>query len=242
MKLNVSEFKNVLKKGTLNYLIESIGLVINKDHIKCNMISKDRNVLLFLNINNSVIEDVKDEVVLNFIEPNSKVKPYLDILDENEVPIVITDEMLTINKQLKLNFDDDSVIDIFGKDDVSNKIEFFHSLNIDSNFLISFNKIQKIGRNFGKIYFIIKDNKLYIETTDKNNRFSNSVKFFICDVEYEDITLCFKFKHFVNLMTLIGDEFSVKFSYVKDSDLGLLCFEKVDGSEKFFLMSVLDEG
>jgi len=242
MKLNVSEFKNVLKKGTVNYLIESIGLVINKDNIKCNMISKDRNVLLFLNINNSVIEDVIDSVTLNFIEPNSKVKPYLDILDENEVSITITDEMLTINKQLKLNFDDDSVIDIFGKDSVSNKIDFFHSLNIDDNFVISFNKIQKIGRNFGKIYFIIKDNKMYIETTDKNNRFSNSVKFFICDVEYEDITLCFKYKNFINLMTLIDGDFILKFSYVKDSDLGLICFDKADGSEKYFLMSVLDEG
>ena len=98
MKLNVNELKNVLKKGTLNYLIESIGLVVNKDQVKCNMISKDRNVLLFLDMPNNLIEDINDEITLNWIEPNNSVKPYLDILDDDVVPIKVSDEKIIINK------------------------------------------------------------------------------------------------------------------------------------------------
>lgn len=242
MELNVNELKNVLKKGTLNYLIESIGLVVNKDQIKCNMISKDRNVLLFLDMPNNLIEGINDELTLNWVEPNSKVKPYLDILDEDMAVIKVSDEKIIINKQLKLNFDDESVIDIFGKDNPISKIDFFHSEIIDENFLINWNKIQKIGRTFGKVYFTIINNKLYIETTDKTNRFSNGGKFYLCDVKHKDFTLCFRYKSIVNLMTLINNEFTIKYSYVEKNDLGLICFVKNDDTEKYFLMSVLDEG
>ena len=242
MKLNVNELKVVLKKGTLNYLIESIGLVISKDHVKCNMISKDRNVLLFLDMPNNLIEGLKDEMTMNFIEPNNKVKPYLDVIDDESVDIKVSDEKLVINKQLKLNFDDESVIDIFGKDNPINKIDFFHTAIIDSDFLMNFNKIQKIGRNFGKVYFSVVKNKMYIETTDKTNKFSNSLKFYLCDVKHKDFTLCFKFKSLVNLMSLIDGDFEIKYSYVEKNDLGLICFVKNDDTEKYFLMSVLDEG
>ncbi len=112
MKLNVDEFKNVLRKGTMNYTIDSIGLVINKDHVKSSMISSDRTALVFLNLPNAMIEgfNVNDEVVWNFTEPNNRVKPYLEILDEEVVPITIKDDKIIVNKQFKMNFGDESVI------------------------------------------------------------------------------------------------------------------------------------
>ena len=42
--------------------------------------------------------------------------------------------------------------------------------------------------------------------------------------------------------TLIGGMPEVVASYVEKNDLGLICFVKNDDTEKYFLMSVLDEG
>ena len=241
MKINLNEFKDVLKKGTMNYIIDSIGLSIDKERIKCNMISSDHSALLFLDMPNNVIEGLASEVVLNFSEPNNKVKPYLEIMDEVTVPITITDNKININKQLKINFDDESVISVYGKDNPKNEIKFFTSLNVDDGFMLNYKKIQKIGSRFGKVYFVIEDNKLYIESTDKTNSYSNSVKFFIADVKHENLELCFKYKNFVNLMSLINvDEFDIKLSYVKDKKLGLIGLFKKDESERYFLMSMME--
>jgi len=241
MELNVDALKNIIKKGTLNYIIESIGIKVNSDRVKCNMISKDRNVILFLDKSNDVIEGLKDEVSLNFTEPNSKVKPYLDILDENIVPLTISDSRIRINKQLTINFDDESVCDVFGKDNPKSEFEFFHEFPIDETFMSNFDKIKKIGRKFEKIYFTVDDKKLYIETTDKTNAYSNGVKLEVCDVDYDDMSLCFVYKNFIGLMSLINtDDFVIKFSYVKESKLGLIAIFNTDMSERYFLMSVLD--
>jgi len=241
MELNVNVFKDVLKKGTVNYLIDSIGITVDPTSIKCNMLSADRSALVFLNLPNTMIEGLKDEVTLNFTEPNTKVKPYLEILDEETVPMTISDSMIRINKQLKINFDDESVISNYGSDDPRHPIEYFTSMPIDSDFMVNFKKIQKIGSRFGKVYFIVDDNKLYIESTDKTNSYSNSVKFFVCDVKYENLELCFKYKSFVNLMSLIPvDEFDLNLCYVKDKKLGLIGILKKDESERYFLMSTME--
>jgi hypothetical protein len=241
LKLNVENFKEIIKRGTLNYIIESIGIKVSPERVKTNMISSDRNVVLFINKPNDIIEGITDEVALNFTEPNNKVKPYLDVLDENLVPLTISDSRIRINKELTINFDDESVINVFGKDNPKSEFEFFHEFSIDESFMVSFDKIKKIGRKFEKIYFTIEDKKLYIETTDKTNAYSNGVKLFICNVEYENMSLCFKYKNFIGLMKLIStDDFSIKFSYTKASKLGLIAIFNKDESERYFLMSILD--
>lgn len=241
MKLNVERLKDVLKKGTMNYIIDSIGLSINKERVRCNMISSDRGALVFLNLPNDVIEGLKDEVTLNFTEPNNKVKPYLEILDDEVVPITISDSMIKINKQLKINFDDQSVISVYGRNDPKNDIDYFTTLAIDAEFMLNYKKIQKVGSRFGKVYFVIQDNKLYMESTDKTNSYSNSVKFYIADVKYQDLELCFKYKNFVNLMSLIDvGEFELSLCYVKDKKMGLIGVFKKDLSERYLLMSTMD--
>ncbi len=42
---------------------------------------------------------------------------------------------------------------------------WFFNEKINDDIINKFNKIKKIAGKFGKIYFTIEDNKLYIETT-----------------------------------------------------------------------------
>lgn len=208
------------------------------------MISENRNILIFLNIKNEMITGIKENesIKLNFSEPNTNVKPYLDLLDNNEEDIVLTEDFLKINKVVKLHFDDESVISIFKKNSLQKTIEYFKSFDIDENFITNYEKIKKIGSRFGKIYFSVENNKFFIETCDKTNMYSNKVKYQISNIEQDDLSLCFDYKGFTNVMGLIDDisNFSIKFSYVKENKLGLLYIEKKDLSEKYFLMSLVE--
>jgi hypothetical protein len=240
MQINIDEFENVLNKGTMNYMINSIGLTVYPDKIKCNMISNDRNALLFLNIDNKMIKGLKNEVEFNFSEPNTKVKKYLNIIEDEEVDFTISDEFIKIDNKIKINFDHEDCIEKYGHDNPTKELEFFKSYPIDENFLNSFNKIKKVGNIFGKIYFIVEDNQLYIESTDKLNKFSNSVKFPICEVEYKDISLCFIYKNMVNLMSLINEDFSLNVCFVEDVGLGCIGMFNSDKSERYYLMSIME--
>lgn len=240
MKININEFQNVLKKGTLNYSIESIGLKFFPDKIKCNMISQERNALLFLNIPNTVIEGINDEIEMNWNEPSVKVKPYISILDENVVDLKVKDEFIKIDKKIRINFDHEDTINNYGKDNPVNEIKFFKETQITDDFIESFNKIKKVGNRFGKIYFVVKDNKIYIESTDKLNRFSNSVKFKICDCEHKDIDMCFSYKNLVSLMDLINLDFTLKFCYIEENGLGCIAMFNEDESERYYLMSMME--
>ena len=94
---------------------------------------------------------------------------------------------------------------------------------------------------FGKIYFIVENNQLYIESTDKLNKFSNSVKLPICDVDYKDISLCFVYKNIKNIMSLVNSGFSLNVCFVEDVGLGCIGMFNEDKSERYYLMSVLEE-
>lgn len=242
MNLNIKEFQELLKKGTLNYTIDSIGLHFTKDKVKCNMISRDRQALLFLNLPNNTITDMtNEEIELNFNEPNSKVKPYVSIIDDEEVPLKVTDEMIKIDKKVKINFDHPDTISTYGKDNPITELEFFKETPVTEEFILNFDKIKKVGNKFGKVYFIVENNKLFIESTDKLNKFSNSVKFPVCDVKHDDVIMCFSSKNMVSLMGLVGVDFVFKFCYVEENGLGCIaCFNK-DKSERYYLMSLFEE-
>ena len=74
---------------------------------------------------------------------------------------------------------------------------------------------------------------------DKTNVYSNGVSFDLeKNFEYEDIVLCFDFSVFVNLMTILKDEFELKIAYVKEKEGGLIYVKNETLSEQYFLMSM----
>jgi hypothetical protein len=94
-----------------------------------------------------------------------------------------------------------------------------------------------VGSKFNKIYFGVHDNTLYIETSDKQNRFSNGLRIDLDDVEYEEMSMCFEFKNVTNLMSILDGEFTCQFAYVAEQGLGMIFVGNEDNSERYYLMS-----
>ena len=79
-----------------------------------------------------------------------------------------------------------------------------------------------------------------MEGTDKTNTFSNGMKMEIGTSDYGDVNLCFEFKTFNNIMTLINGDFSdftVRVGYIKKNNGGMISFINGDNSEVYYLLS-----
>jgi hypothetical protein len=252
MIINTGELKEFLKKATLNYCINNVQIKLTKDKVVSKMISSASDVITILNMNNEIIPSMKatDNLVLNFDEPNANIVPYLNLIDDNEeTTINIKDEKITlVQGKLKSNifFCSPQVVNVFEADAPRADIEYFHEMSFDDDFIKDFGQIKKIGSKFNKVYFGVADKMLYIETSDKQNRFSNGLRIDLCEVDdYQDMSMCFDFKNVVNLMSVLNgasSEFMCRFAYVAEQELGMLSIVNDDGSEKYYLMSRRDNG
>jgi hypothetical protein len=84
---------------------------------------------------------------------------------------------------------------------------------------------------------------MVMETTDKQNSLSNGIRFELLDVKEDDLNLCFDFKNFSNLMAVVEgreDEFRISFTYIREQNLGMSYLEKTDNSERYYLMSKME--
>lgn len=248
MLLNVNGFKEVIRKATLNFIINTVQLKITTKKVKSKMISDDSLVITMLNVDNNIIPDIKktDELEFNFIEPNQSVIPFLNLIEEDDIEISISNDKIILksdNQKSKLFFCSPRIVRIFQRENIRDGIDFFTSFNITNEFINVFNKIKKIGSRFGKIYLNVENNNLIIETTDKLNTYSNSLKFTIANnIDINDLSLCFNYKNFVSMMSLINDnyeDFKINLSYIKDQNLGLLLINNND-SEKYYQISKID--
>ena len=206
------------------------------------MISSNDGSISLLNVNNNVF-DTNDEIELNFSEPATNIIPFLNLFDSDEVDTEIYENRIVLKdgrQKSTLNFCSPTIINIFGSDHIRSDVEWFYEKEIDENFVENFQKIKKVGTRFQKIYFEVKDNKLFIETSDKSNEFSNGLRFRIDEVEHSNVVLSFDYKDVVNIMTVINgnfDNFSMKFAYREEQDLGILFLKSFDESEQYCLFS-----
>lgn len=249
MIINTSALKDFLKKATLNYCINNVQIKVTKNKVSSKMISSPSDVITILNIDNEILPEIKatDNLVLNFDEPNTNIVPYLNLIDDNEeTTINIRDEkIILVQGKIKSNifFCSPQIINVFEADAPRADIDYFHEMTFDDDFIKDFGQIKKIGPKFNKIYFGVADKMLYIETSDKQNRFSNGLRIDLCDVNYQDMSMCFDFKNMVNLMTVLNGSsggFACKFAYVADQELGMLSVSNENDSEKYYLMSKRD--
>ena len=241
MKINLKKFETILKKGTINFSIETLQLRFNDGRIKSSMISGDGNCISILNVDNDVIE-TQEELVLNFADVSQNTIPYIQNFDNEEIELQIRDAFMRLIDGSQINkivFVNDTIVKRFGSDDVQDNVEWFLGLSIDQDFMDKFDKIKRIGARFGKIYITIKDHKVFLETTDKRNMYSNGIKFELDESDKNDLTLCFSYKDMVNLMGIIDIQknFKAKFTYNDEQDLGMMYMLSEDGSEKYCLLS-----
>jgi len=246
MNLNVENFKDILRKATVNYLIESVQLKVTEDTVKSKMISQSNDCISILDIENEFITNMNkiNEYEFNFLEPAQTIIPYLNLIDtERETTIKIMDEKITLitgNQKSNIFFCSPRVVNVFTADSLRDDIEYFTNILIDDNFIGIFNKIKKIAPRFGKIYFDVTDKIFSIETTDKQNSFSNGVKFDLGSVDNDNISLCFNYKNIAGIMSIIDNTFSAGFAYSVEQEMGMIYFTKEENTEKYYLMSNID--
>lgn len=245
MKLNVGNFQTILEKATLNFSIESVQLKLTPEKIVSKMLMQhSRDAIVLLDVPNDVIELKRGaEYTLNFAEPSQFVMPYLNLIDEAEAEVKISDEKMVITsgkQKSNLFFCAPIVVTVFSGNAPREGVQYFTSFDLNEDFIRDFGKIKKIGMRFGNIYFLVDNGKFVMETTDKQNSLSNGIKFDLFSIKEDDLILCFDYRNVVNLMTVIGSrysDFKVSFAYIREQNLGMAYVEKKDGTEKFYLMS-----
>lgn len=241
LKINVEKFKELITKSTLNSSIGSVQFNFDEGRVKTKLMSADDRVIVILDKTNDIIN--ADDVTFNFIEPYKNIMPFVNLIEDDEADLDIRNEKIVVKsgaQKASLHFCDGSVVKTFGANEARSE-GHFHNLEIDENFLEAFKKIKKIGSRFNKVYFNVEDGIFSIETADKTNMFSNGLKFNLSrGVESDDLQLCFDYRYFVNLMTVINgesDSFTMDFYYLPEPNLGLIAAVKDDDSEKYYLMS-----
>jgi hypothetical protein len=244
MNLNVENFKKVLEKATLNFSIDSVQLSFTKDTVRSNMVSENRQAVTNINLPNDVL-DMKSgsEYEFNFSQPSRQLIPFLNLIDE-EADIKVFDEKIVITsgrQKSNIHFCSPDIVSVFSGRSRDN-MSYFLELEMDETLQEAFDKIKKIANQFGNIYFNVESGNFNIETADRSNRYSNSLKFELIDgVDMEDISLRFPFENMRNLIKVINgdmENFKMLFSYVKSENMGLLLAKNTDDSENYFLMSM----
>lgn len=244
MNVNIENLKEVLKKATLNYKIDNVQLNYDEENdvVWSKMMSPSFDAVTIIRLQNNVFVDVKEDLQLNFANPKIELKPFLDLFEDvAEVDLKINETNIVLNKQVKVHFDDPSIISSTTGQKMEAIKDYFVEFSVDEDFMLKFENIKKIGNRFGKVYMVVKDSKLYIETTDKENAYSNSINYELCTVDYENVVLCFDYQFFINMMSVINDnyfDFKMSLCYIKDKKAGLLkCFKE---DEKYYLISKMD--
>lgn len=243
MSINIENFKEVLKKATLNYKIDTVQINYDeKDNtIWSRMADVAYNGMTIIKIENNVFKGIDEDLQLNFATPKTDVKPYLDLFEEEEVSIKIDETFAVMNGQVKIHFDDPSTIGAITGRKMEAIDDYFVEFPVNEEFVSNFEKIKKIGNRFGKVYMSVDDNNLFLETTDMSNHYSNGVKYKICDVNFHDITLCFDYQFFINMMSVINDkffDFDMKLCYMEKPRTGILKIS--NGDETYYLKSKQD--
>lgn len=245
MNINVENLQEVIKKATLNYVIPSVQLTLDGNVVTSKMRSQNNTVVICLNLPNDVVSDIAGEVELNFDEPNTKVKPYLNLIDSETVGGVLTDDKLTLKDgrhKTNLHFCMSSFVTTFTG--AEPKAPSFYELDLNADACEYFEKIRKVAGKFEKVYFTVRDKKFIVETTDRTNRFANGISFELDALDHPNVDICFEFKNFNAVLQCLGEDmtdFTAKFTWLEAQDAGMVLFEKNDGSEKYYLLSRLEE-
>jgi len=245
-KVNLLEFKDVLKRATLNFSIDNVGLSFGTDYIKVGM--RSSNAIVILKDENRIISGIRptDTWDMSFSDPSKNVKTFFDLIipDENDEALIqMRNEKIIVksgSQKTSLFFCSPHLITSFDGEGPRVDGDTVFEADITQDFIDTFNLIKKVAGGFGKIYFSVDDGRVSIESTDKTNAFSNGLKMDIGSSDHDDVDICFDFKTFNNVMALINvdaTEFKFRLGYIQDSSGGMSSFIKSDDTEKYFVLS-----
>jgi len=248
MIVDVKKLENLIRKATLDYTIETMQLTFDKEKVRTKIFNTAEDTIVFLDIENDIMPITGDGVtVFNFIDPSKSIMPYLKLIDDEHADIQVKKEKIVLKsgrKKSNIFFCSPIIVKTFNRDDVKKGLEYFTSFKIGDDFVSDFNNLKKVGTRFGKIYLTITDNVLYMESTDKTNRFSNGFSFAIGEIEKNDLSMCFNYRNIINLIGVLNisgiDTFSINLAYLDERRLGIMYVTNEDNSERYYLMSKED--
>jgi len=228
MQINIKNFKNVVTKATMNFSIETLQLRFGS------RIQSD--------VENNVL-DTNEELVFNFGDPSNNLIPFIALFDNELVELSLTDLFMKFmdGEQItKVGFCSDAAVKRLGTDDVKD-VDWFYEMEINQTLIDQFDKIKKIGSRFGKVYFAVDNNRLFLETADKTNRYSNGVKFKLANIQMPDLSLSYVYNDMVNFFHVIEMDieknFTLKVSFDEEQGLGCVYAFSEHNNEKYALIS-----
>jgi len=246
-KVHVIKFLNLLQKATLNWSIPHVRISFSKDTYRVGM--NGGNAKLFLNGVNDIITGIPsaDEREMNFQDAVKNVKAYLSIIlpdADGFADIQIKDEKIIIksgNQKTQCFFCSSHIPTVFDKmpKDIGNEIVNF---DIDEEFVTAYSLIKKVAGGFGKVYFGVDDGSLFMEAGDRTSPHTNNMTIKLQESPSDDMFVCFDFKSFNDIMTLMGNDaynFSFRLGYQPLRKSGLISITK--GEEEIYLLVSLRE-
>lgn len=241
MLINIKNFREVITKATMNFSIETLQLRFS-DRIVSDSLSTSGTSIAILDVENNVL-DTHEELVFNFADPANNVIPFIQLFDSEQVNLSLTDLFMKFkdgSQITKVGLSSDRAIKRLGTDDVQN-VEWFFNCEINQDLINNFDKIKKIGSRFGKVYISVYNKRLFLETADKINRYSNAVKFKIADIDMDDLSLSYVYQDMCNFFHCIEmnleKNFTLKVSYDAGQSLGCIYAFSEHGNEKYSLIS-----
>ena len=250
MIVNVRNFNTFLKKATLNHSIPSFSCDITPDRVVSRMITKSSDAIACLDMRNDIFKNNTENLSFNFVEPNTSIVPYLNLIETEDAELVVRDEKLILKsgkQKSNLFFCEEFIPTKFGTSEPKVSVEPLITIDVNDDFMESFSKIKKIGNKFGKIYFSVVNKCLQMETTDKKNKFSNGISFDIAEnIDSKDVSICFDFSNMVNMFSVLDNDVSyiLKLIYIKEKDMGLLSCVRANPNtediEKYYLTSKME--
>lgn len=243
--VNVEKFLNILKKGTLNYLIDNIQIIFTNNTYRVGM--RGPNSILILKGENDIITDIKstDEWQLNFNDPAKNVKNYFELIMGDNVPITMKEDKIILSSEGQKStifFVSETVVSSFSDEGPKTEGDMLFEKQVDQELIDTFSLIKKVASSFGKVYFSQENKEIAIEGTDKTNTYSNGMRMVIGNTNDDrNVSVCFDFKVFYNVLNLLGDDatdFSFRIGYMEKSNMAMISFIKNDGTEKYWILSV----
>lgn len=246
MEVNIESFKNVLLKSTLNYTTANVGFTVDEDNVKVGM--RGDNFVIILNMENDMIPDIKGECEFYFDEPSNQVRTHLELLSGQEhVKIGLNDNKINLSsggQRSTIHFCSSNLVPTYSGAGPQVKGTSIYEIKLDEEWLDKLDKVQRIASKFKKIYFTVKDGKVLIEATDKQNNYSNGLLLVLGRTDYEDVSMCFDFKSFNNAFKVLGEEyedFTMTVNAFDNMDAGMVSFINDSESEKYYILSKSDD-
>jgi hypothetical protein len=249
--LNVKNFEKLLKKATVDNVMEYCQLNFRGGRITTSMISRSRLVVIKHNLINNIIGGLSenDELTLQFTDPQRRIIPQLKALtsiDIEEAEIGLSDDKLRLDAGQwghgSITFDEDEAVMNYVMRRNPRELPYFHSIIVTPEMHFGFNPVKMIAPTYGKIYFTVESEELFLDTGDKTSPASDSYRLPLATfVKQKDVTICFDFNNFAAIMSVMAAEdqkqYQMYFAWSEEDERGMILVQTSEEDEKYFLFS-----